>query len=280
MGLSPSETGSPGSWGWCRISLLVPYQPKTSPRPAIPVSASGTREFVLEGLPIPSLGSRLSPQLSYTRVSVEGIKERPVCWSGWNCKLWLCRGTVTKKWGWVGSETLRVTPGVCRQPGGAWQVRGGDPQVGSPSGTHTGPELPPSPASGSTPPGLIREATAPGHLLSARVTTERKAGTPRMELPHGRLPVLEVTTYSSCSSSGRRRGRDPRGPHGARSSLTALGHVRGMGRGGCAWGKAGREGVPPWTSRCSLRGTWRPRASEVRLLSGGVAEFGSTPPSW
>lgn len=85
---------------------------------------------------------------------------------------------------------------------------------------------------------------------------------------------------SSCRSSGRRRGRDPRGPHGARSSLTALGHVPGIGRGGCAGGKVGREGVPPWTSRCSLRETWRPRASEVRLLSGGVAEFGSTPPSW
>lgn len=174
-----------------------------------------------------------------------------------------------------------MTPGACRQPGGAWQVRGGDSQVRSPSGTHTGPELPPSPAaSGSTPPELIREAAAPGHLLSACVTTERKAGTPKMELPLGRLPVLEVTTYSSCRSSGRRRGRDPRGPHGARSSLTALGHVPGIGRGGCAGGKLGREGVPPWTSRCSLRETWRPRASEVRLLSGGVAEFGSTPPSW
>lgn len=85
---------------------------------------------------------------------------------------------------------------------------------------------------------------------------------------------------SSCRSSGRRRGQDPRGPHGARSALTALSHVPGMGRGGWAGRKAGREGVPPWMSGCLLRGTWRPRASEIWLLSGGVAEFGSTPPSW
>lgn len=146
-------------------------------------------------------------------------------------RLELCGGTVTKRWGWVGSGTLRVTPkNRFRELVGS--------QVGLdrlteviPSETHTGPELPPSPASGSTPPGLIREVAAPGHLLSARVTAERKAGSPRMELPHGRLPVLEVTTYSFCRSSGRRRGQDPRGPHGARSAVTALGHVPGMGRG-------------------------------------------------
>lgn len=48
------------------------------------------------------------------------------------------------------------------------------PQVGSPCGTHTGPELSQAPA--SVPPGLIREAMAPGHLLPARATTGGKLG--------------------------------------------------------------------------------------------------------
>lgn len=183
------------------------------------------------------MGSRLAPQLSHEG---ECRKERPVCWSGWNCAEELApRGG----FGDPQSDPRNRFRGLVGSQVGLHRLM----EV-IPSETHTGSELPPSPASGSTPPGLIREAAAPGHLLSARVTAERKAGTPRMELPHGRLPVLEVTTYSSCWSSGRRRGQDPRGPHGARSAVTALGHVPGMGRGDCAGRKAEWQGVPPWTS--------------------------------
>lgn len=66
-----------------------------------------------------------------------------------------------------------------------------------------------------------------------------------MDLAHRRLPALEVATYSSCRSSGRRRGRDPRGPHGARRALTTLSLVRpGDGLERLLWEGGGAGGGP------------------------------------